>query len=91
MTAYRVVLPLRRTALSEEDTSKPIPTLSDRQFVVAKDKLSTAELHLQRELFWYREALFKSIQGYWKEVRSLQSVLLTSELTEIAGWRHSHR
>ncbi|XP_006458106.1 hypothetical protein AGABI2DRAFT_148600 [Agaricus bisporus var. bisporus H97] len=64
----RVVLPLRRTALSEEDTSKPIPTLSDRQFVVAKDKLSTAELHLQRELFWYREALFKSIQGYWKEV-----------------------
>jgi hypothetical protein len=44
--------------------------LSDRQFVVAKDKLSEAELQLQKELFWYREALFKSLRGHWKEVRN---------------------
>jgi hypothetical protein len=86
-----VVLPLRRIVLSGEDTSKPIPTLSDRQFVVAKDKLSTAELYLQRELFWYREALFKSIHGHWKEVCSGDLSCLLSELTEIAGWRHPHR
>lgn len=55
-------------ALSEKETSEPIPMLSDRQFVVAKDKLSEAELQLQRELFWYREALFKIARGYWKEV-----------------------
>ena len=66
----RVILPLKRIELSEREISKLIPTLSDRQFVVAKDKLSEAESQLQRELFWYREALFKSVRGHWKEVRS---------------------
>ncbi|KXN89239.1 hypothetical protein AN958_05993 [Leucoagaricus sp. SymC.cos] len=63
----RVILPLRRIKLSEKEISEPIPTLSERQFVVAKDKLSAPELQLQKELFWYREALFKSVHGYWKE------------------------
>lgn len=55
--------------LPEEMIASPIPTLSERQFIVAKDRLSEAELQLQRELFWHREALFKSVQGHWKEVR----------------------
>jgi hypothetical protein len=42
--------------------------LSDRQFVVDKTKLSIAEYKLQRELFWYREELFKSVRGHWREV-----------------------
>lgn len=63
----RVILPLWRIKLTETEISQPIPTLSDRQFVVAKDKLSKAELQLQKELFWYREALFKSVRGHWKE------------------------
>ena len=42
--------------------------LSDRQFVVDKTKLSAAEYKLQRELFWYREELFKSVHGHWREV-----------------------
>ena len=42
--------------------------LSDRQFVVDKTKLSVAEYKLQRELFWYREELFKSVRGHWREV-----------------------
>lgn len=65
----RIILPLKRMILPEEVTSSPIPTLSERQFVVAKDRLSEVELQLQRELFWHREALFKSIHGHWKEVR----------------------
>lgn len=54
--------------LNEEQLSRPIPTLSDRQFVVTKTSLSEAEVRTQRELFWYREELFKSVRGHWQEV-----------------------
>jgi trafficking protein particle complex subunit 9 len=64
----RIVLPIKKMILSESDISKPIPTLSDRQFVVTKSDLTDAEQKLQRELFWYREELFKSVQGHWQEV-----------------------
>ena len=63
-----MVLPLKKIQLSEEITSRAIPMLSDRQFVVDKTKLSVAEYKLQRELFWYREELFKSVRGHWREV-----------------------
>ena len=64
----RIVLPIRKMILTQEEISKPIPTLSDRQFVVTKSDLTDAEQRLQRELFWYREELFKSVQGHWQEV-----------------------
>jgi len=72
-------LPLQKIQLPEEVTSQAIPMLSDRQFVVEKTKLSSEEDKLQRELFWYREELFKGVRGHWREVRlisldDLQSV-----------------
>ena len=63
-----MVLPLKKFQVSEEVTSQAIPMLSDRQFVVEKTKLSSEEDKLQRELFWYREELFKSVRGHWREV-----------------------
>jgi len=63
-----MVLPLKRIQLPEEVTSQAIPMLSNRQFVVEKTKLSSEEDKLQRELFWYREELFKMVQGHWREV-----------------------
>ncbi|KZT09435.1 uncharacterized protein LAESUDRAFT_694916 [Laetiporus sulphureus 93-53] len=63
----RLVIPIKKIHLSEEDIAKPIPTLSDRQFVVTKSNLSSAEVKAQRELFWYREELFKVIHGRWRE------------------------
>jgi hypothetical protein len=63
-----MVLPLKKIQPPEEITSQAIPMLSDRQFVVDKTKLSVAEYKLQRELFWYREELFKSVRGHWREV-----------------------
>ena len=63
-----MVLPLKKIQLPEEITSQAIPMLSDRQFVVDKTKLSVVESKLQRELFWYREELFKSVHGHWREV-----------------------
>ncbi|KAI0818742.1 transport protein Trs120 or TRAPPC9 TRAPP II complex subunit-domain-containing protein [Irpex lacteus] len=63
----RILLPLQRFRLSDEQISQPIPTLSDRQFVVAKSNLSSKEEAVQRELFWYREELLKRVRGRWKE------------------------
>ncbi|THU80824.1 hypothetical protein K435DRAFT_972612 [Dendrothele bispora CBS 962.96] len=63
----RIVIPLKKFLLSSEKTSQPIPTLSDRQFVVAQTKLTQEEETLQRELFWYREELFKCLHCRWKE------------------------
>ncbi|KAH9926207.1 TRAPP II complex [Fomitopsis serialis] len=71
--AGTIVLPVRKILLSEEQTSRPIPTLSDRQFVVVKSNLSSAEEKAQRELFWYREELFKTVQGRWRETGGLRS------------------
>ncbi|KAI9466349.1 TRAPP II complex [Lactarius psammicola] len=69
----RMVLPLKKIQLPEEITSQAIPMLSDRQFVVEKTKLSIAEYKLQRELFWYREELFKGVRGHWREAGGTRS------------------
>lgn len=63
-----MLLPIRKFLLDEDHTSRPIPTLSDRQFVVDKTGLTGSEVVAQRELFWYREELFKCVKGRWKEV-----------------------
>ncbi|KAI0306435.1 TRAPP II complex [Multifurca ochricompacta] len=69
----RLVLPLKKVKLAEEITSQAIPMLSDRQFVVDKTKLSLEEYKLQRELFWYREELFKRVRGCWREAGGTRS------------------
>jgi len=66
-----MVIPIKKFHLSEDAVSKPIPTLSDRQFVLTKSNLSSEEEKAQRELFWYREELFKFIRGHWREVSRL--------------------
>lgn len=63
----RVMLPVKKFRLSDDQISQPIPTLSDRQFVVGKSKLSIEEEQAQRELFWYREELLKIVSARWKE------------------------
>ncbi|KIY43410.1 hypothetical protein FISHEDRAFT_53353 [Fistulina hepatica ATCC 64428] len=69
----RVILPIKRFLLSEEQVSLPIPTLSDRQFVVNKSALSDEQERVQRELFWYREELFKCVHGHWQETGGVRS------------------
>jgi hypothetical protein len=95
----RIVLPIKKFLLSEDQISQPIPTLSDRQFVVTKTNLSSAQENNQRELFWYREELFKIIRGHWLEasnfVFSSNSTYSGSGYTNsnvlLIGGRHSHR
>ncbi|KIJ44069.1 hypothetical protein M422DRAFT_252562 [Sphaerobolus stellatus SS14] len=69
----RIIMPIKRLLLPESQIAKDIPTLSDRQFVVSKSKISTKEARHRRELFWYREALFKCVKGTWKEAGGVRS------------------
>ena len=64
----RMAIPIRKVRLSQDDLSKSIPMLSDRQFVVAQSGLTKEEERAQQELFWYREELLKSVQAKWHEV-----------------------
>jgi hypothetical protein len=76
------MLPVKKFRLSDDLISEPIPTLSYRQFVVGKSRLSIEEEQAQRELFWYREELLKIISARWKEVNHI-SLELFSSLTLI--------
>lgn len=80
----RLLLRLDRIVIPAEKLALPIPSLSERQFIVAKVKRSAADESLSRELFWYREALLEQIKATWNEVSSptfLQLSHLTSFLT----------
>lgn len=59
---------LGRLYLSPEELAKPIPSLTKRQFIISSKKRSVAEDRLERELFWYREALLERIRASWSEV-----------------------
>jgi len=69
------VIPIKKVALEEEAANQPIPTLSEKQFVVATSSLSKTEEKAQRELFWYREELFKCVRAQWREVSTDLSIL----------------
>ncbi|PBK78204.1 hypothetical protein ARMSODRAFT_947080 [Armillaria solidipes] len=69
----RLVIPLRKFLLTQQHVSETIPTLSDRQFVLTESKLSDEEERTQKELFWYREELFKSLQCRWQEMGGVRS------------------
>ncbi|KAI1319619.1 hypothetical protein EDD11_003612 [Mortierella claussenii] len=63
----RIILPVRRMVLSTEQLSQPIPTLSTKQFVVARGAavLSKEQQATERALFWFREELLKRVVARW--------------------------
>ena len=78
-----IVLPIKKISLSEDHVSRPIPMLSDRQYVVSSSKLSAEEERSQRELFWYREELFKVVHGRWREVCSYNHLCRCNTWSEV--------
>lgn len=90
---FRILLRIQKFVLPDEDVQLPIPTLSDRQFVVSKSGLSAEQERLQRELFWYREALLKYVRGRWKEVRRPQPFRVITLIIDrlVARVRASYR
>lgn len=62
-------LPIQRFSLSSEDVTRPIPTLSDKQFVVGRDRTTSVET----ELFWYRERLVSGLSLNWRDANASRS------------------
>jgi len=68
-----MVIPFPRIYLSPEHLAKPIPSLSNRQYVVDKSRKSNDQLKTERELFWYRDALLDKLHCTWLEPGSNRS------------------
>ncbi|WVQ81064.1 hypothetical protein IAT38_003171 [Cryptococcus sp. DSM 104549] len=68
----RIIVPLPRRSLSHEHLSRPIPALSERQYVVDKEKKSLGRVAAEREVFWYREELLGMLTATWSEPGSLR-------------------
>ncbi|WRT67660.1 uncharacterized protein IL334_004632 [Kwoniella shivajii] len=86
----RMILPLPRKSISQSLLSRPIPSLSSKQYIVDKEKKSDDRLKKERELFWYREELLNSIKAIWTEPGSnrsgelnLRTQYLSSSLLDI--------
>lgn len=62
-------MPIPRIRIPASQLSQPIPSLSERQYVVDKSRKSPDQIKLERELFWYRDALLKTLDATWVEVR----------------------
>lgn len=60
-----------RLSLPNEELTKPVPSLLDRQYVVEKSKKSPEQARMDKELFWYRDTLLSSLQATWVEVSSV--------------------
>jgi hypothetical protein len=50
------------------ELQKPIPALSERQYVVDKTKKTLEQVHAEREVFWFRERLLSILSATWIEV-----------------------
>ncbi|KAK7020579.1 transport protein Trs120 or TRAPPC9 TRAPP II complex subunit-domain-containing protein [Favolaschia claudopus] len=75
----RMVIPIKKFILSEAHISQPIPTLSDRQFVVTKSNLSDSqERATERELF-------KRLRGHWREAQRMTLPMLETLRTQTAS------
>ncbi|KAG0291097.1 hypothetical protein BGZ96_005499 [Linnemannia gamsii] len=65
-STQRIILPVRRMVLSTEQLATPIPTLSTKQFVLARGAaLSSEDQAKERALFWFREELLKRVVARW--------------------------
>lgn len=65
-STQRIILPVRRMVLSTEQLATPIPTLSNKQFVLARGAaLSSEDQAKERALFWFREELLKRVVARW--------------------------
>jgi len=85
-----MMLPMKKLSLRAEALDRPIPALTERQFVVSKSQTSPSKEKISRELFWYREEVLKLVKASWREVGtlrhgtvSLRSLRFTAPMMEI--------
>jgi hypothetical protein len=84
----RIIFPIRRFML--DNPFAPIPALDParkRQFIVSTGKVSADSERANREAFWYREEILKTLNGTWKTVSGLER----SGIIELRGIRLTPR
>lgn len=64
----RLLIPFPRLSIPSSKLQDPIPSLSERQYIVDKRKQSEDTIQRTKELFWYREEMLKSLSASWREV-----------------------
>lgn len=62
-------IPLSKLSLSFAQLAAPIPSLSSRQFILSKIKLSPQEEKNVRRRFWYKQEILSRLRGHWRNVR----------------------
>ncbi|KAL7423194.1 hypothetical protein Q5752_002494 [Cryptotrichosporon argae] len=68
---HSIVVPVSRVRLGAEHVGRPVPALSDRQYVV--DTRAAPDVARARETYWYREALLAQLESTWTEPGSLRA------------------
>ncbi|KAK8858467.1 hypothetical protein IAR55_002694 [Kwoniella newhampshirensis] len=68
----RMILPIPRWVIAQGILSEPVPSLSERQYIVDKERKSAVQVLSEREKFWYREELLSLIHATWVEPGSLR-------------------
>ncbi|KAH3672391.1 hypothetical protein WICMUC_004227 [Wickerhamomyces mucosus] len=80
----RILIPMKRIDISEEELLRGIPKLTKKQYILPK--ISKAEDDFQREAFWYREKILESLKGIW----SFENTSISGNV-EFRGIRLSQR
>jgi trafficking protein particle complex subunit 9 len=87
-TTSRIMFPIHRFLL--DNPFAPIPSLDparQRQFIVSTGKVSADLERANREAFWYREEILRTISGTWRTVSGQQR----SGIIELRGIRLTPR
>jgi hypothetical protein len=61
-------LPLPRLLIGDADVSRPVPALSERQFIVDEERGTEEDERERKALFWYKQELLSRISAAWAEV-----------------------
>ncbi|ORX53995.1 Trs120-domain-containing protein [Hesseltinella vesiculosa] len=62
----RVVLPVKRMFLSEQECQEPIPSLQpNKQYVVSQSLGHPEQERSRLQMFWYREKILEKLQAHW--------------------------
>ena len=66
----RLALPIDQLQMTPEEEGKPVPSLSNRQLTIAREKLSpAAEKHALLK-FWCKEYLYERLHASWTDLRT---------------------
>ncbi len=65
-----LVVPVTQVSLSPEAVAQQVPSLSNRQFTVAREKLSAEAEQAALVKFWYKNYIYERLSCSWRDLRT---------------------